>query len=405
MGNIKIRAERIADAINPSTVKSAIDLAQALSSRGTSQEIRDPELLAAVVYRWVAKNISYDVASLDPTSRKPQDPDKVLKSGKAVCEGYACLSEFLLNQNHVEARIVHGLSRTGDSSMGRKLSMPADGHAWLVVKWDGEWHILEPTWGAGSVNNGRFNAGFRWDWFDCDPAVAIYSHLPEDADLQLLEEPLGQAEVEQAASVNFGFFKALDVAPQPLINGVISQGSGAQVIGWKVRPGFRIAAEAISDKDSGRDRFSADVFSAPSGLDELRFPGLPAGTYLLRVFAGKSDDKELGQWCGSFILQQTSPSDAKRLPTTSPAYSDLNAQLLTPLQADLASGQWQRFAIKAAPGLTLALKFENESTVHYLSESGGIYENRLLLRTGKLILWQVDNTSGKMDGLIEFQVK
>ena len=77
--------------------------------------------------------------------------------------------------------------------------------------------------------------------------------------------------------------------------------------------------------------------------------------------------------------------------------------MLEPLQGDLTSGNWQRFAIHAEPGLTFALKFEGESTNHYLAKSGDGYENRLLLRPGKLVLWQILNE--KMIGVVEFRVR
>ena len=401
-GSLKARAEELADEIDPKTIKSATGLAQALARRGSADEITNPELLAAVVYRWVAKNISYDVESLDPTSRAPQDPDVVLKMGKAVCEGYACLCEFLLNQNQVEARIVHGLARSSDHLAGRRLSMQTDGHAWLITKWGGEWHFMEPTWGAGSVNEGRFAAKFSWEWFDADPAIAIYSHIPEDSQMQLLEAPVLAADIEKAAVLNFGFFRALDMPPQPLVNGTLSQGYGEPAISWKVRPGFRIAAEAISDKGNGTGNFPAQIFTLPSGLTELRFPDLPVDTYLLRMFSGKSNDAELNQ-SGLFLLRQSGSSVNLRPPLTFQAYHDLSAQMLEPLQGDLTSGNWQRFAIHAEPGLTFALKFEGESTNHYLAKSGDGYENRLLLRPGKLVLWQILN--GEMRGLVEFEVE
>ena len=144
------------------------------------------------------------------------------------------------------------------------------------------------------------------------------------------------------------------------------------------------------------------MFTLPSGLTEVHFPGLPPDTYLLRMFSGKSNDKELYD-CGSFLLRQSGSSGILRPPITFRGYHDLGAQLLEPLQGDLTSGKWQRFAIDAGPGLTFALTFEGESTIHYLAKGKDGYENRLLLRPGKLVLWQI--IEGEMTGLVEFQVK
>lgn len=158
------------------------------------------------------------------------------------------------------------------------------------------------------------------------------------------------------------------------------------------------------EKGGGSRKFSAQVFTLPSGLTEIRFPDLPSDTYLLRMFSGKSNDKNIYN-SGLFLILQSGTSENVRPPIIFPNYHDLGAQLLEPLQGDLTSGKWQRFAIHAEPGLTFTLRFEGESTDQYLAKSEDGYENRLYLRSGKLILWQVDNGSGIMNRLIEFQVK
>ncbi len=398
--DLQARAEQLADAIPYQAAQSATDLARALARRGSTDEIRDPKLLAAVVYRWVASNISYDVASLEPTSRAPQDPDKVLHSRKAVCEGYSCLCEHLLNQNQVETRIIHGLARMGEDCIGRQLTVQENGHAWVAVKWDEKWHLLEPTWGAGSIESGRFSAHFSWECFDCDPPITIYSHIPEQDEMQLLQSPLSRTEIEQAACLNRDFFRALDMPPLPLVTGTIHQGSGADAIAWRIRPGYTIAAE-VAFADGGGTQV-ANIVTLPSGVSELRFPGLPSGLYLLKVFAAEVG-KKTHRHCAYFRLNQTGKSTAARPPVVFQSYHDLGIRLLSPLAGDLTVGGWQRFAIQADPELTFGLQFDGETTMHYLSSNQGVYENRLILRQGKLRLWQVVNR--KMNCLAEFDVR
>ena len=398
--DLLLRAEQLADAIPYQVAQSATALARALARRGDPDEIRNPGLLARVVYRWVASNIPYDVESLEPTSRAPQDPDKVLRSRKAVCEGYACLCEFLLNQNQVETRIVHGLARTGAECIGRQLTSEQDGHAWLAVKWDDKWHLLEPTWGAGAIESRRFTARFSWEWFDCDPSIAIYSHIPEQIEMQLLQAPLPKVQIEQAAWLEPAFFRAVEMLPLPLVSGTIPQGSGVSVITWRIRPGFSIAAEAVLV--GGSIKLTANVFTLPTGVTELRFPGLPSGTYNLSVFTAVSGQQALQQ-CGYFRIKQTGVSTSSRPPVLFQVYYDLGARLIVPLIADLTSGAWQRFALKAHSGLTFALQLEGETTMHFLSSNNDVYENSLYLSRGKLRLWQVENQ--KMHCLAEFDVK
>jgi hypothetical protein len=373
-----------------------------LSRRGTTEEIKDPKLLAAVIYRWVATNISYDVESLNPTARAPQDPDRVLRDRKAVCEGYACLSEFLLSQNNIESRIVHGVARTDETKIGSLLSVKTDGHAWLIVKWEDRWHILEPTWGSGAVHAGKFEQSFTWDWFDADPEIVIYSHIPEEPWMQLLENPLPIMDIGKSALVGFRFFRAIEVSPQPLIPGNLIHGAHSSSLKLKPRHGFKLMAEVVSERSPLPEKHQAKSFILPSGDCELTFPSLPSGEYTLKVFAGESDTGKF-EYCASFRLQQTAHSSEQYPPVTFPAYDDVGAQLIEPLSRDLPSGVWQRFALQAHPDLSLGLQFEGESTLHYLSGIEGNYESRMFLRPGKLRIWRI---SGKnMTAMVEFVIR
>ena len=400
--DVRGTAQGLADTVKLSQGQSAAFLAAALSRRGTPTEIKDLKLLAAVIYRWVATNISYDVESLNPRARAPQDPDRVLRDRKAVCEGYACLSEFLLSQNNIECRIVHGIARTDATKIGSLPSVETDGHAWLIVKWESRWHILEPTWGSGAINARKFEQSFTWDWFDADPEIAIYSHIPEEPWMQLLENPLSTAEIGKSALVQFRFFRAIEVSPQPLMPGNLIRGAHSSALKFKPRHGFKFTAEVVSERNPLSEKHQAKSFIIPSGDCELTFPSLPPGEYTLNVFADDSNSGKF-EYCASFRLQQTALSPKQYPPLTFTAYNDVGAQLIEPLTRDLPSGLWQRFALQAHPDLSLALQFEGESTWHYLSETKGTYEGKMFLRPGKLRLWRI---SGKnMTPMVEFVTK
>ncbi len=395
-------AERLADSVKLTKGQSAATLAAMLSRRGTPDEISDPELLAAIIYRWVAINISYDVVSLNPSTRAQQDPDRVLRDRKAVCEGYACLSDYLLSQNHIESRIVHGIAKTDESKIGRPLTLEANSHAWLIVKWNGQWHILEPTWASGCVSDGKFEGDFTWDWFDTNPAIAVYTHIPDEDWMQLLKNPFSKSEIEQAAIVDYHFFRSIDVSPLPLMPVKLMRGADSPNLTWKPRQGYRLKAEAVSFKNSDKKQYAAKTFVLPTGFCEFSFPSLPPGEYTLRVFAGKSTASNL-DYCASFLMRQTAISSDLNPPVTFHAYNDIGAQLIEPLRGSISAETWQQFTLRAESGLSLALQFEGESTLHYLAESEGNYESKILLRPGKLCLWHI--SGNKMNAMVEFSVK
>lgn len=395
------RAEELADEVKFTKGLSAPALAKALARKGTPHEITDPELLAAVVYRWVATNIDYDVASLNPTSRSPQNPDFILKDRKGVCEGYSCLCDFLLSQNQVESRIVHGLART-EPPGGRSLTRDDDGHAWIIVKWGAMWHLIEPTWGAGSVNRNQFEDSFKWDWFDVRPEVAIYTHIPEDDWMRLMEDQIPVGQIEKSARLAPLFFDALDIDPLPLVPGTLVLNAQTPTLSWKVSKGYSVLLNAAPTESPVELAKAANEFTLPSGVSVFSFPHLPHGDYVLDVFARRPGSTE-HVFCGSFSLRQSASDSPKQPPVTFKKYKDLDAQLIEPLEGRLVSGTWRRFAIQAKPGLSLALQLEGETTMNYLSETSRVHEGRILLRKGKLRLWQV---SGKeMYPLLEFTVE
>ena len=78
----------------------------------------------------------------------------------AVCDGYTLAMEYLLQQCGIEVAFIGGLAGTSEQDAG--------GHAWNIVKVDGEWYELDSTWDdAGSVDD------------DLTPGTAEYDYVME----------------------------------------------------------------------------------------------------------------------------------------------------------------------------------------------------------------------------------
>lgn len=104
------------------------------------------------VYHYFAARISYNydwLEALDASDEKFLFPDiaiyEALTTDRGVCHSYAYLCEFALQQLGIECLPVNGeMSATPDV-----------GHMWLVVRIDGEYYHLDPTWdsiGDGAVS-------------------------------------------------------------------------------------------------------------------------------------------------------------------------------------------------------------------------------------------------------------
>ncbi|WP_054948675.1 transglutaminase domain-containing protein [Numidum massiliense] len=124
---------------------------------------------AKAIYEYVAKTVAYDVKKLEDDSFSLDDSAlKTLRRKSGVCQDYAFLTVALLRAANVEARYVGGV---------------ADGerHAWVEAKVDGNWLTMDPTWGAGYVQEGAFVRQYSDDYFDPDPAQFKRTHKREEA--------------------------------------------------------------------------------------------------------------------------------------------------------------------------------------------------------------------------------
>ena len=149
---------------------------------------------------WICENIKYDIKTfengkeMDPEKRKAlNDPENVLKNRKGVCEGYSNLFVALCGEVNIKALKVAGLSKNTAGKVSR------GGHAWCMVRTDGQWGLTDPTWGAGDVDldAGKYEKRFKERYFLSTPEAMILEHYPLDPLFQMLPNPLTLEEFKQ----------------------------------------------------------------------------------------------------------------------------------------------------------------------------------------------------------------
>ena len=135
---------------------------------------------AQAIYRWICNNIAYDV------SYRVYTADECWKSRKGVCEAYCELFYQLASAVGLKVEVVKGKAKLANGTIDER------GHAWLIVYADGCRFFVDPTWGAGSVDDGLFTRRPTDAWFDVEPRLMAFTHLPNDPSRQLLEQPVDE---------------------------------------------------------------------------------------------------------------------------------------------------------------------------------------------------------------------
>lgn len=137
------------------------------------------------IYAWICKNIEYD------TTYTIYHADECYAERRGVCQAYCELFHYIAKCVGIRSRIISGISKSSKGKIG------LGGHAWLYVDLEGWGMLLDPTWGAGHVEQGLFTRNsYIWSWYDVDPRLMVMSHLPEQAEDQFIASPISHEEFE-----------------------------------------------------------------------------------------------------------------------------------------------------------------------------------------------------------------
>jgi len=154
---------------------------------------REEKEIAETIFYWMAINISYH----DDPDFESKYADSIvimtLRTKQAGCEGTARLFHELCDVSGVESVVIFGFAE-GYSFDRQRSSRP--NHGWNAVKIDGEWKLVDATWGSGGSTSEGDNVVYVTEldlrYLFADPEDFIIDHFPEDSRWQLLDKPISK---------------------------------------------------------------------------------------------------------------------------------------------------------------------------------------------------------------------
>lgn len=169
--------------------------------------ISDTDKLRAV-YGWIINHVAYDPGKyeeFDFSFRDFEERNKkqrkkreavilsTIRTGLAVCEGYAMLFERLCELLKIDNYLVRGQAKSVPQDIGKDFEL---NHLWNVAYAGGKAYLFDTTWGAGKYTD-HFVHQPDYFYFMVDPTLLIQSHYPEMISDSLLEEPLSPDQFAQ----------------------------------------------------------------------------------------------------------------------------------------------------------------------------------------------------------------
>lgn len=155
---------------------------------------------------WTANNIYYDVANMlqqNPNETAQEKIDFALQNKKGVCMHYVEVFKSILTNMGFSPYIIQGHTKQNNR-------LDALSHVWCVLKIKNEWFAMDPTWAAGSVNNGIFVKKTNNRWYKVPMQKIILSHMPFDYLWQLQKFPITTTEFTNSYEIKKATSKPYD---------------------------------------------------------------------------------------------------------------------------------------------------------------------------------------------------
>jgi len=382
-----------ADATPESAEQSVAALAAYLARAGSDDLTR-----ARAFFRWIAGNIDYDATGFRTGNHGDQSADGVLRSRSSVCEGYARLTEALGAAMGLEVRVVSGWSKGYGYTTGQRFDGPTN-HAWNAVRVDGRWRLMDPTWGAGYLDQqGRFVRRFQEHYFLTAPDAFVFDHLPQDPQWQLLDRPVTAEEYVDLAFLRPMFFTAgFRIGSHPRAR--IAATDRVAITLGTTQP-VQMSARVL---DAATDRPLEGEFGfvqVAGGEAQIQVAFPRPGDYLVRIFAKPQGAEGPLSWVMDYRVTASRGTPDAAFPMAFTGFGARGAWLFEPLGGLLQAGQSYHFRLRAPGALDVAVVANGQWT--HLTRAGEEWAGDATAAAGNVVVFAKYDPTSNFTGLLRY---
>ena len=153
-------------------------------------------------YSWIIHNIKYDNKAYKGGNKRINHSNQdVLNRRKAVCYGYSDLFKEMCSISKIPCVVISGHPKMPRDAVP---NLQSANHAWNAVRIEGQWYLLDATWGAGAQKH------FKEAYFLTPPKLFILDHLPNDPMWQLLDCPISPEDFQKSENSITALVSSLD---------------------------------------------------------------------------------------------------------------------------------------------------------------------------------------------------
>lgn len=344
----KLEIDAYADSTPAHVTHSVAALAGYLSGVGFDDKSR-----ARVLYRWVTKNIDYDAEGFFSGKLRNQSVDFVLKNRLAVCQGYAQLVESIGKAMGLDIHVVTGWSKGYGYTPGQTF-VGQTNHAWNAVQIDGQWRLMDPTWGAGYLDErNQFVKSFQEHYLFTPPDIFIIDHLPQNSSWQLLLNPISSEQYADLVFTKPAFWRlGFRLGDHKHVR---ITAPDRTTINLELTQNVRVAAKLINANTNitlNGNHTLAQVSSSDAKVDVV-FP--KSGEYILRLFANEQDVSGPLNWVMDYRITAHSGAPESTFPNAYDSFTARQVTLIEPLTGLLKSGTQYRFHLRVPDAVSVAV--------------------------------------------------